>query len=216
MAMFSKALIIEDLPDAQTWLSSVLGDAFPGISVAIAATAAEARTQLARDRPPLALVDLNLPDGSGIELLPLVRLADPEAIAIVTTIYDDEAHIFPALRAGAQGYLLKDEPRESLVRQLRTLSRGELPLSPSVAKMVLRHFAPADALAGTANLTAKERAVLAAVAEGLTVGDAAKRLGVARNTVSTHIKHIYAKLSISSRAEAARIAAQLGIVGQVT
>lgn len=211
--MFGQALVIEDLRGAQQWLCSVLGEAFPGIAVSLAATAADARRQLSLLQPALALVDLNLPDGSGIELLPLVHFANPAGIAVVTTIYDDEPHVFPALRAGAQGYLLKDEPRDSLVRQLRALERGELPLSPPIARMVLRHFAPAGAPAGAESLTAKQRAVLAALAEGLTVGQAAQRLGIARNTVATHVKHVYAKLSISSRAEAARVAARLGLIG---
>jgi DNA-binding NarL/FixJ family response regulator len=211
--MPTSGLIIEDLPDAAHWLSGVLIEAFPKVVVRTVATIAEARTALYEYPPDIALVDLNLPDGSGIELIPLVRALRSESYAIVTTIYDDDAHVFPALRAGAQGYLLKDESQEDLVRQLRSILRGELPLSPSVARAVLRHFSAESAPEPLhSHLTSKEREVLAAVADGATVGEAAQRLGITRNTAATHVKRIYSKLSISSRAEAARIAAQLGIV----
>lgn len=209
------ALIVEDLPDAQAWLREVLVAAFPEVRVEICGTLAAARAALRSAPHELILVDLNLPDGSGIELLPIARSTPGTRHVLVTTIYDDGAHIFPALRAGAQGYLLKDEPREDLVRQLRSITRGELPLSPSVAAQVMQHFGGPDGAPPQQDiLTFKEREVLAAIAEGLTLGAAAERLGISRNTVATHIKHIYYKLNVSSRAEAARRAEQLGIVGQ--
>lgn len=135
-----RALIVEDDPDARDWLCSVVGDALPDAQIETAASVAEARRALDRTVPDLALVDLGLPDGSGTSVLAALRRLAPRGFRMVVTVFDDEGHILPALRAGAQGYLLKDEPRTVLIRQLHALLNHELPLSPSVARYVQHHL----------------------------------------------------------------------------
>ncbi|MGQ0701410.1 MAG: response regulator [Panacagrimonas sp.] len=115
------ALIVEDFADAARWLRDSVLEAFPGIAVTWVATLAEGRRCLQGCRPDFALIDLGLPDGSGLELIAYCRSMQPPVPVVVTTILDDDAHILPAMRAGACGYLFKDESRETLALQLRAI-----------------------------------------------------------------------------------------------
>lgn len=211
--MFAQALIVEDHADAQNWLAACLRAAFPSIQLQLAATFAEGDRLLER-HPQLALIDLNLPDGYGVDLVVKASRMRPPVISVVTTVYDDDAHIFPALRAGASGYLLKDEPQAELIRQLLLLERNEAPISPSVLRSVLKHFsAQTPAAAATdERLTPKERDVLLALANGYTLEEIARAQIITRNTVATHVKRIYAKLQIGNRAEAVQAAQRLGLL----
>lgn len=212
--IFRRALILEDLAPAAAWLEKSLQLAFPGIQVDIAVTRKEARDCLRDSRYQLALVDLALPDGSGLDIITIARAMDPPVYVVVTTVFDDPAHVFPALRMGAQGYLLKDGNQEEIVQSLRAIIQGRPPLSPSIATAVLGYFSAADAAKAhlIAELTEREREVLAAVAQGLTVSAAAQRLGITHNTAATYVKRIYSKLNVSTRAQATLLAAQFGIV----
>jgi DNA-binding NarL/FixJ family response regulator len=134
---------------------------------------------------------------------------------VVVSIYDDDAHLFDAIAAGAQGYLLKDEGAEVLVGRLREIASGEPPLSPSIARRILAHFhRPAEACNWSRRevLTPRETEVLALLGRGLRIGDAAQSLGLTRHTVAGYVKIIYSKLNISSRAEAALEAKRRGLV----
>ena len=207
-------LILEDMPDAQIWLQSVLEEAFPGILVHIVGTVSEALATLETLRPEIALVDLNLPDGSGMVILRNLTSAHPECLRIVTTIFDGDQHLFPALRAGAQGYVLKDRPRPSLVRLLQGIADGQPPLSPSIASRLLGFFTPAPESADE-TLTPREVSVLALIAKGYTIARAAELLALSPHTVGGYVKDIYRKLNVSTRAEAALEASRRGIVGSV-
>lgn len=208
-----RGLVVEDFPDAALWLKETLCASFPGIAVDVAGTLAAGRELLRTARPEIALIDLVLPDGSGIQLVAEARSRAPAIPVIVTTVYDDDDHIFPALRAGACGYLLKEESRDNLVRQIQAVIRGELPLSPAVARQVMRYFTGGKTgQEHVETLTAKEREVLKCIASGLTLDEVARRLAVSRNTVHTHVKRVYDKLDISTRAEATVIAARLGLI----
>ncbi|MBN9426239.1 MAG: response regulator transcription factor [Burkholderiales bacterium] len=152
------ALIVEDLPDVRHWLQDLLQQAFPGLSVTGTATLAEARRWLADgpaarapDDPAfrLALIDIGLPDGSGIDLISEISLRHPQTLCVVTTVYDDDEHLFPAIAAGARGYLLKDQEPEQLVRALRRIDDGMPPLSPSIARRMLEWFGQRQPLAAT-------------------------------------------------------------------
>ena len=162
----------------------------------------------------LALVDLALPDGNGMDIVAALAQKNPSCMIVVATIFDDDAHLFPALRAGAQGYLLKEQPRELLVRQLRGIADGQPPLSPAIARRLLRHFQPLpDASNGEAiQLTPREREVLSLLARGIRIVEIAQTIGISRHTVGDYVKNIYRKLKISSRAEAALQAKSLGLV----
>ena len=136
-------LIVEDLPENRIWLCQTLLQGFPGIDVHCATTVAEARDWLGRTDPPdIALIDLGLPDGSGIELITWFNQHAPHSKCIVATIYDDDAHLFPALRAGAHGYILKDQGSAEAQRLLQGIATGQPPLSPGIARRILSSFQP--------------------------------------------------------------------------
>jgi DNA-binding NarL/FixJ family response regulator len=212
--MPTRALVIEDLTDVAAWLARLLAQRFPGIVVDTAPTLAAARQQLdAGPAPDLALVDLGLPDGDGTELIRLLVGRHPSCQVVVTTLFGDDGHVFPALRAGAHGYLLKDQPEDRLGAALDGILRGEPPLSPTIARRLLREFnTPPAPQADTHPLTDREREVLILVSKGCRLPELVERLAISRHTVSDHLKNIYRKLKVNSRAEAALEAARLGLV----
>lgn len=214
------ALIVEDLPPIRDWLTEVVRAAFPDIQVATAARVDQALARVASSTFDLALVDLGLPDGSGTEVVSALRHHQPKALPVVMTIYDDDDHLFPALQAGAFGYLLKEQPQETLVAQLLRMTQGEPPLSPPIARRVLAHFANSPLrqkslmrqIDDQVKLTDRETEVLQRVAKGYTLPEIAQQFGLSRHTVADYIKQIYRKLNVSSRAEAALEAARRGLV----
>ncbi len=216
-------LLLEDRPAEAVWLAALARRAWPGAEVCHAdcLQAALALVDARRDWA-VALVDLGLPDGSGLALLHRLRAHCPQAVAVVTSIYDDDGHLFDALRAGAQGYLLKDQPEDLLLAQLQQLQAGIPPLSPALARRVLRDFGPAPAAAtagptgcGAAAvqpvLSPRETEVLGYIGRGLRIGEAAALLGISPHTAAGYVKEIYRKLCIGSRAEAALEAARRGL-----
>lgn len=206
------ALILDDLPDSQRWLTEVLDAAFPGVAPGLSGSLAEARQWLAEHpAPDLALVDLGLPDGSGIELIAELNCRAPHTLCVVASIFDDNEHIFPALRAGARGYLLKDQPLAQIVELLNGITEGRPPLSPAIARKLLGYFQPAPEPARE-RLTERETDVLRCIAKGFTLAETAKLLGISPHTASGYVKDIYRKLNVSSRAEAALTARSMGIV----
>ena len=211
----ARALLLEDLPDVAAWLQTLLQARFPGIEVQAAATLGEGRRLLQSGfQPQLALVDLGLPDGDGTALIGMLAQQCPACTIVVTTLFGDDAHVFPALRAGAHGYLLKDQPEERLGAALEGILRGEPPLSPAIAQRLLRVFQPAAPAGQPAGepLTPREREVLVLVSKGCRLPELAERLQISRHTVSDHLKNIYRKLNVNSRAEATLEAARLGLV----
>jgi DNA-binding NarL/FixJ family response regulator len=213
-----KAYIIEDHTSAQQWLREALESAYPGIDIHFAATLQDAHALLEQGAPDIALVDLNLPDGSGTEFIERLNRESPSTAAIVTTIYDDDSYLFPALRAGAKGYILKEQRKEEISRLLKGIVNGQPPLSPAISQRMLNYFSsPAGAPPqneADATLSNREREVLSIISRGHSLNETAKVLGVSRNTVATQVKSIYNKLNISSRAEAAIAASKLGILGR--
>ena len=214
------ALIVEDLPEIRVWLAQVARSAFPDLQVVMAARRDQALACVLQGPFDLALIDLGLPDGSGIDVVSALRKYQPAAVPVVVTIYDDDEHLFPALQAGAFGYLLKEQPQESLVAQLLRMTQGEPPLSPPIARRVLAHFANATQRHATlmrqldneVMLTDRETEVLQRVAKGYTLPEIAVQFGLSKHTIADHIKQVYRKLNVSSRAEAALEAARRGLV----
>jgi DNA-binding NarL/FixJ family response regulator len=222
--MFERALIVEDLDEPRQWLAELLPRALPGVrAVDCADSVAAARRCMAAHAYGLALVDWGLPDGHGGQLIEALVAARPDAVVIVATIHDDDAHVFPALRAGATGYILKSQPAQVVVAQLRRIEQGEPALSPSIAARVLQHFrreppaapaAPSDPIgaAPAMHLTDREVDVLRLIAKGYKSSEVAELLGLSSHTVTGYVRDIYRKLGISSRAEATLEAARRGLV----
>ncbi|MES2941282.1 MAG: response regulator transcription factor [Pseudomonadota bacterium] len=225
--LFERALIVEDLDEPRRWLADILPRALPVVKrVDTAATLAEARENMRSHAYGLALVDWGLPDGTSEKLISELVAAREGAVIIVATIHDDDTHVFPALRAGASGYILKSQPDAVVVAQLQRIEIGEPALSPSIALRVLRHFRamPAGGMAslGTSRmpeadvplikLTEREADVLRLIAKGYRAPEVAPLLGLTPSTVSSYVRDIYRKLGISSRAEAAMEAVRRGLV----
>ncbi len=205
------ALIVEDDWEMRRWLADVLQAVFPAIRLKQVATAAQARAALERTTFDLALVDLSLPDGSGVDILSRLNQDMPNCMSIVVTVFEDDQHLFPALQAGAGGYLLKHMPRAQFIQRLRGMISGEPPLSPAIARRLLQHFGQPQKQPEH-GLTAREQEVLVLIAKGVTLAEVAQALSISPHTAGDHVKNIYRKLNISSRAEATLEAARLGFI----
>lgn len=218
MSDISHVLVVEDVKETADWLTVRVQAAFgAGVRVQQAHTLAAARKLLARETFSMAVVDLGLPDGSGVELLQELAGAGRNTITVVATIYDDDAHIFSALRCGAGGYLLKDQSDEDIERALAGIREGVPPISPSVARRMMEFFVQHErheANEGEDRLTPREKEVLILIANGLSVIEAAASLGISVHTGRGYVKEIYRKLGISSRAEASLKASRMGLIGR--
>lgn len=209
----NQILILEDQSQTRCWLQSLVASAFPGSESHQVACLAEVSDQLVRDkRFDLALIDLKLPDGSGLKCLRQFRDLSPATICVVVTIMGDDSHVVASLAAGAEGYLLKDQPADQIELQLTNIAKGLPALSPTIARRIAKHFSltgPNSPDEGI--LTSRENEILLLISRGHRNIDVATSLGISKNTVASHIKAIYRKLSISSRAEASWYATQLGL-----
>jgi DNA-binding NarL/FixJ family response regulator len=211
--MTKSVLILEDMPDTQNWLQGACLLAFPDATIIIASNLAAAGEHLKTFRPDIALVDLELPDGKGHHFIAALQGQYPDCLSIVVTIYADESHLLPSLKAGAKGYILKDQSRQRIADMLKQAVVGELPLSPAVARLVLDQMANVTIEEPLENsLTNREIDVLKLVAAGASTPGVAEKLGISKYTVEDHLKQIYRKLNISSRAEAALAARRLKLV----
>ncbi len=211
-------LLLEDLPQIRAWMKELVLGVFPGADVSEAARVHDALELVSAIGFDLALIDLGLPDGSGVDVVAALREQQPEAQSVVVTIHDDDDHLFPALQAGAYGYILKEQARELIGLQLQRISQGEPPLSPSIARKVIAHFAtgarPPVPSGPRVQLTDRENEVLLRVAKGYTLPEIGVQLNLSRHTIADYVKQIYRKLNVSSRAEAALEAQRLGLFGR--
>ena len=211
-------LLLEDLPEIRVWLRKLVLQVFPGSQISESARVHDAIELVNSVKFDLALIDLGLPDGSGVDVVTKLRDKQPDAQSVVVTIHDDDEHLFPALQAGAFGYILKEQARELITEQLQRISQGEPPLSPSIARRVMAHFSakvkpqlpPASAMPNV-SLTDRESEVLLRVAKGYTLPEIGVQLGLSRHTIADYVKQIYRKLNVSSRAEVALEAQRLGL-----
>lgn len=208
-----KILIVEDISETRVWLIDIAKAAFPSCTIDEAIDMRRGNSAALSNNYDLALIDLGLPDGSGLEVLRNLKLTCPDTVCVITTVMGDDAHIVAALSAGAQGYLLKEQPANMLIKQLTQLAEGIPALSPSIAQRIMEHFRLTGPAANAEEkLTTREKDVLALIGRGLRNIDVAESLHLAESTVASHIKAIYRKLDISSRAEASWHATQLGLV----
>lgn len=211
--MIEKILIVEDVAQSRAFMTAILSGIFPDAEILEAADMRTAFFLCERHQFNLALVDLQLPDGDGYGVLRKLDQTQDDVTAIVTTAMGSDSAIVAALSAGADGYLLKSDPPDLIANHLRQIPDGTPPLSPAIARRVMDHFRQTGpSVDDNATLTRREAEVLSLVGRGLRVSDVAGALELAPSTVSSHIKSIYRKLNISSRAEAAYQAARLGLL----
>ena len=181
----------------------------------------------------ILVVDLGLPDGSGIDVIRAAQLAWPSCAIMVSTTFGDEMHVIGSIEAGASGYLLKDSSPKALTDEIRCLHGGGSPISPLIARHILMRFRPDNSAAApanqpiqsqvqidlaaeqatTASLSVRERQVLDLITKGFTYEEIANLMAISRNTVMTFVRRIYSKLEVKSKAEAIYEARLQGLLG---
>lgn len=201
-------LVVEDNLSVSGVMANYLRHVFPAIAVQEAASLQAARERLLKFSPDIVLLDIGLPDGKGIQLL-TESCFSASTLVIVTTIFDDGDSVFEALRAGAQGYLLKDESDAQFIQALAGILAGRPPLSPAIARCMMDFFRPR---ALPKALSQRETELLTLIAQGQSVRRAADALGLTQNTAAGYLKTIYQKLQVNSRAAVTRKAIDLGLV----
>ena len=209
----SSILLIEDDPRIRAAVRALVATEPRYELAGECGTVASGIARALASKPDVILLDLGLPDGSGTDVLRALRSEGLVALALVLTIFDDAEHVFDALRAGAVGYLLKDDLAARLVPALEEACAGGAPMSPRIARRVLASFADQAAVPADAEhraLTKREREVTELLADGATYDEVARGLGVSTNTVRTFIRSIYDKLHVCSKTEAVREAVRLG------
>ncbi len=211
-------IIVEDNAALLQPLVSVLG-ASAGVQVLGVAASGRAGLALARRlRPAVALVDLNLPDIPGVEVIRELASMSPPVIAVAWTVMGDPSHVHQAVAAGASGYLFKDEAPERICGAIGAAALGGAPLSAAAARLILdrARASLATEVAGSSSLSAgitpRESEVLVLLSQGHTYADCARALNMGVGTVQCHVKSIYRKLNVASKAEAAAWAIRNGVV----
>jgi len=210
--MAHTVLIVEDDPLTRRRLEAAVASV-PTLRLSSSAgTVAEGLGGL-QATPDVMLVDLDLPDGSGVDLIRETKRAGGATHAMVITVFADEQHVMQAIEAGAQGYLLKDGSAEYIARSIEDLLAGGSPISPPIARYLLQRFQPAPAArTDVPDLTAREREILSLVAKGFSVPEIGELLHISEHTVTTHVRHIYRKLEVTSRSQAIYEAVNLGLI----
>jgi DNA-binding NarL/FixJ family response regulator len=226
-----KTIIIEDLREVRERLREELLEDERIDFIGDASDVASGRRLMAAYNVDVALVDLGLPDGSGLELIRELLERHPNADAMVISVFGEEETVFKAIEAGATGYLIKGTLNVGLADAVVNLRSGGSPISPMIARRLLKRFqgpgemvdplqaptAPtangsAGASGGSDQLSEREMSVLKLVAQGFVVNEIAEKLFISPHTVATHVKHIYRKLQVRSRGQAVNVAIKRGLL----
>ena len=214
------AIIVEDEPNTLTRLKAVISETHDIHLIGGLATFNEGLEALKRYQPDILLTDLGLPDGDGTDLVRTVQKLQIDTLAMVITVFGDESHAIGAIKAGASGYLLKDGEPVAIVDSIREMLKGGAPISPSIARYLLRRFRDENDVnhtgVNTNSLTNTEITILQLISKGYTAKEIGTLNNISYHTVTTHVKNIYRKLSINSRAEAVLEAIKLGLVAGTT
>lgn len=210
-----RILVVEDDAEWRDLFVSLIATADDLSLAGAAGNCSEAMALAAQTAFDAALVDVGLPDGSGIDLVAALHKENPEADVVICTVFEDEGSVMAAVQQGAIGYILKENAGADLVQAIRSLKAGGAPLSPRIARYILRQMSgngvapPPEA---GLPLSARELEVLQRIAEGMTLKQAGAALGIAESTVRTHAKSIYYKLDVGNRSAAVFEAARRGLI----
>jgi len=217
MAEKIRLILCDDQAIVTEGLQVILGTVSNFEVVGVAHDGAEAVDLVAEHHPDLVLMDLRMPIMNGIQATDRIRKRFPETRVLVLTTYDDDGWVFDAIRAGADGYLLKDTPREQLIAAIRGTASGGSYVDPNVAGKLLNQLARPGAgpqVGSTigADLSPRELEVLALLANGLTNAGIADRLHLTKGTVQNYVSNIFVKLDVIDRTQAAVLALRHGLV----
>lgn len=201
----TKVAIVEDNATLRDYLSELIGHTSGHRCVCACASAEEACKRIPEQKPDVVLMDIHLPGESGIACTARLREKMPNLQVIMLTVYKDIQMIFQALKVGACGYVLKRSDEEEILGAIAEVRAGGAPMTSEVARMVVRSFleTPAEPMDETAQLSAREVEILALLAEGFSNKEIGTRLHISFTTVRTHLMHIYEKLHVRCRTEAA-------------
>ena len=201
--MNKSVVVVEDDRGLREQLVQILGTAQDITCVGAFASAEEALIQIPSKHPDVVLMDIKLPGMSGIECVAELRKTTPDLQIIMVTVYEDSERIFRALKAGADGYLVKSSPPEQLLEAIRDVSQGGAPMSSHIARNVVRHFhAIGPAPKKTEDLSPREQQVLTLLSSGFIYKEIGDKLNIGTETVRTYVKNICQKLHVRSRIEA--------------
>jgi DNA-binding NarL/FixJ family response regulator len=222
MRTMTKVLIVEDDPQMRSRYAQMLAQD-PSFEVtASVGTGGEGMAMVDLRKPDVLLIDLGLPDMSGIEVIRHATQNQPKCECMVVTVFGDEEHVLASIEAGAAGYLLKDATTEAFLEGIRELINGGSPISPIIARRLLKRFhgesTAAQAEAGGADdapgvaLSAREKEILLLASKGFNYPEMGKLMGISPHTVTSHVKKIYRKLAVHSRGEAVFEANRMGLI----
>ena len=220
-----QVFVVEDNPEMQEFFAGCIARA-PALQLAgCAGTVAEALAWLDRHagQPNVLLVDLGLPDGSGLEVIRHAVARNPACEVLVISMFGDEDNVLASIEAGALGYIHKDATPDDIAESILAMRRGESPISPMIARRLLAKYRPAPPAPpsaqpsgaepdGAAVLSPKEHEVLALIARGFSYAEVARIRDISVHTVQSHIKKIYAKLAVNSKNEAIFEATRMGLL----
>lgn len=199
----------EDMREGLTWLLR----SQPTLNLlGTFADANAIKSIIAQYSPDIVLMDIQMPGLSGIEALKIIKAVKPATHVVILTTFDDEDHIFNAMRHGASGYLLKTNVTTEIVRAIREVMDGGSPMNARVARKVMAYFRETPQNIPDYRLTTREKEILARLTEGDSTKMIAKTLYISEQTVGNHIRHIYEKLQVHSRGEAVAKAIKENIV----
>jgi DNA-binding NarL/FixJ family response regulator len=206
-------VLVEDDVAFQDAFRAAVGAASDLSVIGVAATVAQARILLQGPAADVLVVDLGLPDGSGIDVIREAHAVWPECAIMVSTTFADERHVIASIEAGASGYLLKDSALPAIPEDIRVLHGGGSPISPRIARQVLMRFRPDEKPVSTDDVAAADKAAAPSLSEreqetlqlitrGFSFDEIAELMNVSRNTVLTFVRRIYTKLEVRSKTEA--------------
>ncbi|MBU6165736.1 MAG: response regulator transcription factor [Alphaproteobacteria bacterium] len=209
-----RIILAEDDPALRSHLGSAIAAEADLILIGSAANLAEGAALVARGGYDVLLCDLGLPDGSGIDLIRQSAARWPDADVLVVTMFADQDKVLASIMAGARGYVLKGDAIADAMAAIRTVRAGGSPISPTIARQLLRRIQPAPASLAPqpSPLSDRELELLRLLARGFSYAESAGLLGLSAHTVASHVKNIYRKLEVNSRAEALYEANALGLI----
>jgi DNA-binding NarL/FixJ family response regulator len=197
-----RVVIVDDHPIVREGLTALLSSV-PGFAVVgVASTGRDAIREITLTRPDVAILDLQMPDLDGFAATRHITRATPEVKVLVLSMHEDDDSVFAAMRAGANGYLVKGAEQDHIIRAIRCVAAGEAVFGPGVAQRILGYFRTTPPADPFPELTNRERQILDLLATGLSNAAIARRLGVATKTIANNVSTIFVKLRVADRQHA--------------